>query len=99
MALQSFSHLGICVRDLELSTRFYEHVLGFKHLFSVDLGDELAVTMETPGCRFTSRMLARPDLRIELLGWAEPKVTGDGQRRAMTAVGLTHLCLPGGGGG
>ena len=93
VALQTFSHLGICVRDLELSTRFYEQVLGFKHLFSVDLGDELAVTMETPGCRFTSRMMARQDLRIELLGWAEPEVTGDGQRRAMTAVGLTHLCF------
>ncbi len=93
VALQTFSHLGICVRDLELSTRFYEQVLGFKHLFSVDLGPELGGTMEVPGCRFTSRMLAREDVRIELLGWIEPNATGDGERRPMTAAGLTHLCF------
>jgi glyoxylase I family protein len=93
VALQTFSHLGICVRDLDLSTRFYENVLGFKHLFSVDLGPELEATMETPGCRFTSRMLAREDIRIELLGWTEPAATGAGERRAMTAAGLTHLCF------
>ena len=30
MALQSFSHLGICVADLDRSTRFYVDVLGFE---------------------------------------------------------------------
>ncbi len=93
VALQSFSHLGICVRDLDLSTAFYEQVLGFRHLFSVDLGPELERTMEAAGCRFTSRMLAREDVRIELLGWNEPAATGDGERRPMTAAGLTHLCF------
>lgn len=93
MALQTFSHLGICVRDLELSTRFYEQVLGFRQLFGVDLGPELGRTMEVDGCRFTSRMLAREDVRIELLGWTEPAASGDGQRRAMNLAGLTHLCF------
>src|SRR5206468_2401050 len=54
---------------------------------------ELEGTMETPGCRFTSRMLARPDVLIELLGWTEPAATGDGSRRPMTACGITHLCF------
>jgi lactoylglutathione lyase len=93
VALQTFSHLGICVRDLELSTRFYERVLGFKQLASYDIGPEVEKTVETPGSRFTSRMLARDDVLIELLGWIEPEATGDGSRRPMTAAGLTHLCF------
>ena len=33
------------------------------------------------------------DLNIELLGYAEPAVTGDGSRRPMNALGMTHLCF------
>jgi glyoxylase I family protein len=93
VALQSFSHVGICVSDLEKSKAFYENVLGFKHLFSAELGPEIEKTMEVPGCEFTSCLLARPDLLIELLGYKTPDVTGDGTRRPMNALGLTHLCF------
>jgi glyoxylase I family protein len=92
VALQSFSHVGICVSDLERSTRFYTEVLGFRLLFSADFGGELATTMEAAGS-FTSRMLARDDVRVELLHWRDREVSGDGQRRAMTARGLTHLAF------
>jgi glyoxylase I family protein len=92
MALQSFSHVGICVTDLERSTSFYTEVLGFKVLFSADFGGELAATMEAEGS-FTSRMLARDDMRVELLHWRDREVSGDGQRRAMTAMGMTHLAF------
>ncbi|MBV9487728.1 MAG: VOC family protein [Frankiaceae bacterium] len=92
MALQSFSHIGICVTDLEVSTRFYTQVLGFRELFSADFGDELVATMEADGS-FTSRMLARDDLRIELLHWHDQAPSGDGERCPMTARGITHLCF------
>jgi glyoxylase I family protein len=59
MAVLSFSHPGICVSDLERSTRFYVDVLGFAELFTMDFtADELAATMERPGA-FSSRMLRR----------------------------------------
>jgi glyoxylase I family protein len=94
MAIQGFSHVGVCVSDLEVSTRFYCDVLGFRELFTMTMGDEVAATMEQPpGLRFTSRMLARPDVRVELLQWDEPSATGDGQRRVMTERGMTHLCI------
>ena len=93
MAIQSFSHLGICVSDLARSKRFYENVLGFRHIFDAELGPEIEGTMEVAGCRFTSCLLGRPDLIIELLGWTEPDVMGDGSRRPMNALGLTHLCF------
>jgi lactoylglutathione lyase len=92
MGVQGWSHVGVCCSDLERSTQFYEQVLGFRQLFTVELGPQVAATMEVEG-RFLSRMLARDELRLELLQWLEPPATGDGARRPMTALGLTHLAF------
>jgi lactoylglutathione lyase len=92
MALQGFSHVGVCCSDLDRSTRFYCDVLGFRELFTMEFGPEVAPTMEVDG-RFRSRMLARDDLRLELLCWSEPEASGDGERRPMTRLGMTHLCF------
>ncbi len=93
MALQTFSHFGICVSDLERSRAFYENVLGFRHLFDAQLGPEIAGTMEVPDCKFTSCLLGRPDLIIELLAYEQPDVIGDGTRRPMNQLGMTHMCF------
>jgi glyoxylase I family protein len=90
--LQSFSHVGICCSDLERSTRFYIEALGFRELFTVELGPEVAATMEVEG-RFHSRMLARDDVRLELLCWSEPEGAGERTRRPMTQFGMTHLAF------
>jgi len=92
MSLRSWSHVGVCCSDLERSTRFYVEVLGFRQAFTVELGAEVAATMEVPG-RFLSRMLARDDIRLELLQWLDRDATGDGTRRPMTQLGLTHLAF------
>jgi lactoylglutathione lyase len=92
MALQTFSHVGVCVSDLDRSTAFYTEVLGFQELFTVQLGPEVAATMEIDG-RFTSRMLTRGDVRVELLHWIEPAAAGDRSRRPMNQLGMTHLCF------
>ncbi|WP_216897723.1 VOC family protein [Nocardia alni] len=92
MALKGFSHIGICVRDLDVSTRFYIEVLGFEVMFTVAFDGEFAATMERAGM-FTSRMMRRDDLRIELLWWPDDQATGDGVRRPMNATGLTHLAF------
>jgi lactoylglutathione lyase len=93
MALETFSHLGVCVSDLDRSTRFYCDVLGFTEMFTMEMGPELDATMEVTGGRFRTRMLGRVDVRIELLEWSEPASVGDGARRAMTQRGMTHLCF------
>jgi catechol 2,3-dioxygenase-like lactoylglutathione lyase family enzyme len=38
-------------------------------------------------------MLARDDVRIELLHWHDREPGGDGERRAMTGRGMTHLAF------
>jgi glyoxylase I family protein len=93
VALRGFSHVGVCCSDLERSTRFYTEVLGFRVLFTMEMGDEVAATMERNGIRFESRMLRRDDVRLELLHWLEPEANGDRARRPMTTFGMTHLCF------
>ncbi len=91
MALQGFSHIGICVTDLDRSRRFYCDVLGFSQLYALDFhDDEVAATMEQSGA-FRSTMLRREDVRIELLQWVDVETVGDGRRKAMNELGFTHL--------
>jgi glyoxylase I family protein len=91
MTTTSFSHLGICVSDLERSLRFYCDALGFEVAESHDIGNEFAALMELDAVRLRSQFIRRGDIAIELLGFAEPQPTGDGSRRSINALGLTHL--------
>lgn len=89
----TFSHLGICVSDLDRSLRFYCEGLGFTEAGSHDVGEEFAALMEVEGVRLRSRMITKDGVTIELLGFDAPGVTGDGARRPMNQLGLTHLSL------
>lgn len=89
----AFSHVGVCCSDLERSTRFYVDALGFREVFTMELGDEVSATMEETGIRFQSRMLSRGDVRLELLHWLQPEAGGPNSRRPMTQLGITHLCF------
>ncbi|MGD0393646.1 MAG: VOC family protein [Acidimicrobiales bacterium] len=89
----SFSHLGICVSDLDRSLRFYCEGLGFEQVASHRVGEEFAALMELEGVAVESRLLARDGVTIELLGYDSPEYTGDGDRRPMNQLGLTHLSL------
>jgi lactoylglutathione lyase len=89
----SVSHLGICVSDLETSLRFYCDGLGFVEVAAHEVGPEFEALMEVEGVRLRSRMIARDGVTLELLGFDAPGVTGDGSRRPMNQLGLTHLSL------
>lgn len=89
----SFSHLGICVSDLERSVQFYCEGLGFTPVASHQVGSEFATLMEVEGVEVRSRMVRLDGTTIELLGFVAPGTTGDGSRRPMNQLGLTHLSL------
>jgi catechol 2,3-dioxygenase-like lactoylglutathione lyase family enzyme len=89
----SFSHLGICVSDLDRSLRFYCHGLGFELADSHQVGSEFAALMEVDGVALESRMVRRDGVTIELLSFTQPGHVGEGARRPMNQLGLTHLSL------
>jgi lactoylglutathione lyase len=89
----SISHFGICVSDLERSQRFYCEALGFEQIASHRVGEEFGSLMEVDQVAVESRMLARDGVTIELLSFVSPGFTGDGERRPMNQLGLTHLSL------
>jgi lactoylglutathione lyase len=89
----SVSHFGICVSDLDRSLRFYREGLGFELVASHQIGEEFGALMEVEDVQLESRMLSRDGVTIELLGFESPGHTGDGRRRPMNQLGLTHLSL------
>ncbi|HEY2214283.1 MAG TPA: VOC family protein [Acidimicrobiales bacterium] len=87
----TFSHFGICVTDLERSLRFYCEALGFEKAESHEIGTDFARLMEFPDVDVTSQFIRKGSTAIELLAFREPTPFGDGVRRAVNQLGLTHL--------
>ena len=89
----TFSHLGMCVRDLDVALRFYCDGLGFELVDSHAVGEEFAVLMELAQVRLQSRFVRRDGVSIELLCFESPRPRGEAVRRPMNQLGLTHLSL------
>jgi lactoylglutathione lyase len=87
----AFSHLGICVSDLDRSLRFYCHGLGFEEVAAHEVGPEFGGLMELDDLQLSSRMIHSDGVTVELLGYSSPAVEGDPVRRPMNQLGLTHL--------
>ncbi len=94
MTIQHFSHVGICVSNLAEAQRFYCEGLGFRevHRLQVD-GAPAARLLELEAVSLRAVYLERDGVRIELLDYPTPGVVGDGERRPMNGLGLTHLSL------
>ena len=87
----AFSHFGICVRDLDRSLRFYCDGLGFEKSESHAIGSEFARLMDLDDVTVTSQFIRRGPTTIELLAFTDPAPVGDGSRRPVHRLGLTHL--------
>jgi catechol 2,3-dioxygenase-like lactoylglutathione lyase family enzyme len=87
----TFSHFGICVRNLERSLAFYCGALDFEKAESHAIGSEFAALMDLPDVAVTSQFIRRGPTAIELLAFSEPSPFGDTTRRAVNQLGLTHL--------
>jgi glyoxylase I family protein len=87
----TFSHFGICVRDLERSLRFYCEALGFEKAETHDVGPEFAALMDLDDVAMTSQFIRRDGTAIELLAFTTPEPIGPAERRPVQQLGLTHL--------
>lgn len=87
------NHVGLCVTDLERSTRFYVELFGFEVDGELAPPDEPTATLLRlePPLGLRAVYLRRGSFRLELLAYdaREPRVG----ERTMDQVGLTHLSL------
>lgn len=87
-----FSHIGLCVADVDRSIRFYTEALDFSLAETYDVGNEVGRTMEIDNVKLRSLFLRRNDgISIELLYFDRPDCFGPRERRAMNQYGFTHL--------
>lgn len=94
MAIVRMTHIGICVTDLERSTRFYRDGLGFRFRSEFPVQGEPADTLlQLRDVNLHAVYLERDGTRIELLYYSSPTAVGDATTRPMNARGLTHLSL------
>jgi lactoylglutathione lyase len=86
-----FSHVGICVTDLERSMRFYCEGLGFRPDRALHVDDRFAEAMEVRGpVDVTAQYLCRENVVVELLAFTSPRPHGAASA-SRGQVGLTHL--------
>ena len=89
------SHVGLCVRDLDRSLRFFCHGLGFEQAETFELDSTAAEGLdrglEVPGpVRIVSQFVENDTMKIELLHFVEPGVRGT-PSASRNQLGLTHL--------
>lgn len=89
-----FSHVGICVRDVESSLRFYRDFLGFQPVDELEIqGKATARLLRLEKVELRALFLERDGVRIELLHYVTPGHVGEPTPRAMNQIGLTHLSI------
>lgn len=86
----AYSHIGLCVTDLERSTRFYSDVFGFRTAFAFGTdGPETATLLRIePPIRMDAAYLWLDGLLLELLRFDR---TERAAPRVINEPGLTHL--------
>jgi catechol 2,3-dioxygenase-like lactoylglutathione lyase family enzyme len=94
MAIRRFSHVGVCVSDLDRSLAFYRDGLGFREVGRLDVaGDATETLLQVEDVDLCAVFLERDGVRLELLYYRSPAHRGAGEPRPMNALGLTHLSL------
>jgi catechol 2,3-dioxygenase-like lactoylglutathione lyase family enzyme len=89
--LSRLTHIGICVSDMERSTRFYRDLLGFTYESDLRVAGEPSDTLlRLRDVDLHAVYLTRDGVRIELLAFARPPAPAP-RVRAMHERGLTHL--------
>ncbi|HEY3669631.1 MAG TPA: VOC family protein [Acidimicrobiia bacterium] len=90
-----FTHVGLCVSDLDRSVTYYCDVLGFtevaRRLNVTDDGSARLLGLSSLDVELV--YLQRDGIRIELLWYRVPGHDGDGSPRQMNLLGPTHLAF------
>jgi len=93
------SHVGLCVRDLERSLRFFCDGLGFDQAEGFELDSDAAPgldrSLEVPGpVKIFSQFIQNDTMKIELLHFVSPGVDGTpsgSARKSRSMPGLARV--------
>ena len=86
------SHIGICVSDLDVSTRFYCGVFGFTKGKLFTSGLELSPLLGLgANVELHSQFLSKDAFLLELLQFKTPDHIGAATVRPMNKLGFTHF--------
>src|SRR3954466_2050641 len=90
-----FNHIGLVVRDLERSQRFYEQVLGFTAWYSDAQPDQATTTLLVlePPLDLRVVYLTLDGFVLELMHYGAPGALDAPRRRTMAETGLSHLSV------
>ena len=90
----SFSHVGVCVSDLERSTPAFTLKRWVLRSPSPSRrAHPSEVLAELPEMKLRASFLTRDGVMIELLGYDRPGFVGPAERRPMNQLGLTHMAM------
>ena len=94
MPISRFSHLGLCVVDLERSLGFYVQGLGFAEEARLRMkGADVERLLGLSDAELVAVYLVRDGTRIELLHYPSRQLRAGEAARPMDQPGLTHLSL------
>jgi catechol 2,3-dioxygenase-like lactoylglutathione lyase family enzyme len=94
MGTVSLNHVGLCVRDLERSRRFYEGLLEFRYWWTYSPSDDVlgpGLGLEAP-IGLTSLFFFKDGMALELMQFEGAGSAGKA-RRALNSPGLAYLSL------
>jgi catechol 2,3-dioxygenase-like lactoylglutathione lyase family enzyme len=92
--VKSFLHVGVGVRDLEESVRFYTEVMGMAEEYrSHNEGEKISRIVDVENADLDVSMLVKNNLRIELLAYKSAKPNDEQSHMKQDAIGLTHLAF------
>jgi len=90
----AYSHVGVCVSDLERSKSFYKKAFGFAEGYFYQAGSEVNNLVGLSGDTvMASLMLTLENLVIELIYFESPTSAPAQGLRPINQHGLTHLSL------
>ena len=89
----SFTHLSMCVADLERALRFYCDVLGFEKASEPrsSAPDVAALVGLSGDVRFWLQRARRDGITLQFMKFDAPSATGAATARPMNLLGVTHL--------